>query len=110
MHNKHILRQQGSSSLIIIIVINDPCPDAFVLTFTSLHVLFGPSFWPRFDCVAREVLLNCRYRIEVPNGESVFEYFFTTDKYLSLQTTLLTSHITPKVWQTLCSVLKDLNI
>ncbi|KAK7929189.1 hypothetical protein WMY93_005584 [Mugilogobius chulae] len=55
-----------------------------------------PSLWPRFQCVAREVLLKSRFQIQVPEGESVFEYFVTSDRRMCLQTTALTSHISPK--------------
>ncbi|KAK7929090.1 hypothetical protein WMY93_005485 [Mugilogobius chulae] len=55
-----------------------------------------PSLWPRFQCVAREVLLRSRFQIQVPEGESVFEYFVTSDRRMCLQTTALTSHISPK--------------
>uniref|UniRef100_A0AAV2LHX3 Dynein heavy chain domain-containing protein 1 n=1 Tax=Knipowitschia caucasica TaxID=637954 RepID=A0AAV2LHX3_KNICA len=50
-----------------------------------------PSAWPRFQCIARKVLSNSRYKIQVPEGESLFEYFATSDRRVCLQTAALTS-------------------
>ncbi|KAG7257656.1 hypothetical protein CRUP_033325 [Coryphaenoides rupestris] len=33
--------------------------------------------WPQFDQLARQVLLDSRYRIEVPGEEIIFEHFFS---------------------------------
>ena len=35
------------------------------------------SHWPRFDQLARQVLFNSRYSIEVPGEEIIFEHFFS---------------------------------
>ncbi|XP_029980645.1 dynein heavy chain domain-containing protein 1 [Sphaeramia orbicularis] len=55
-----------------------------------------PSFWPHFDAIAHQVLLNCRYQIEVPKEESVFEYFFSIDSNICPKNTHTTSWITSK--------------
>ncbi|XP_034083294.1 dynein heavy chain domain-containing protein 1-like, partial [Gymnodraco acuticeps] len=54
-----------------------------------------PRHWPRFDSVAHQVLFTCRYRIVVPDGESVFEYFFNIDIKTCSKNTLLTKSIPP---------------
>ncbi|XP_071386131.1 dynein heavy chain domain-containing protein 1 [Centroberyx affinis] len=35
-----------------------------------------PRHWPQFDLLAREVMFNSRYRVEVPGEGTVFEHFF----------------------------------
>ncbi|XP_047434083.1 dynein heavy chain domain-containing protein 1 [Mugil cephalus] len=35
--------------------------------------------WPQFDLLVRQVLFTCRYKIVVPEEESVFEHFFSVD-------------------------------
>lgn len=55
------------------------------------------SHRPRFDSVAHQVLFTCRYRIVVPDGESVFEYFFNIDIKTCSKNTLLTKSIPPMV-------------
>ncbi|KAI4796220.1 hypothetical protein KUCAC02_027893, partial [Chaenocephalus aceratus] len=54
-----------------------------------------PRHRPRFDSVAHQVLFTCRYRIVVPDGESVFEYFFNIDIKTCSKNTLLTKSIPP---------------
>ncbi|KAK1886371.1 Dynein heavy chain domain containing protein 1 [Dissostichus eleginoides] len=54
-----------------------------------------PRHWPRFDSVAHQVLFTCRYRIVVPDGESVFEYFFNIDIKTCPKNTLLANSIPP---------------
>ncbi|KAM4583530.1 dynein heavy chain domain-containing protein 1 [Odontesthes bonariensis] len=49
--------------------------------------------WPQFDLLARQVLFTCRYKIEVPDEESVFEHFFGIDSKMNTQ---LTNSIIPK--------------
>ncbi|XP_041837723.1 dynein heavy chain domain-containing protein 1 isoform X4 [Melanotaenia boesemani] len=51
--------------------------------------------WPQFDLLARQVLFNCRYKIEVPDEESVFEHFDISSKMCS-KDTQLTNSIIPK--------------
>ncbi|XP_056157623.1 dynein heavy chain domain-containing protein 1 [Lampris incognitus] len=36
-----------------------------------------PRHWPQFDLLARQVLFDSRYRVEVPDKRNVFEHFFT---------------------------------
>ncbi|KAF7656220.1 hypothetical protein LDENG_00044700 [Lucifuga dentata] len=36
-----------------------------------------PCHWQQFDSLARQLLFDSRYRIEVPDEESVFEHFFS---------------------------------
>ncbi|KAL7403667.1 hypothetical protein ABVT39_003475 [Epinephelus coioides] len=53
-----------------------------------------PRHWPQFDLLARQVLFNCRYKIVVPDEESVFEHFFNIDSKICPRSTLLTNSIT----------------
>ncbi|KAJ7995608.1 hypothetical protein DPEC_G00246350 [Dallia pectoralis] len=39
-----------------------------------------PRHWPQFDLLAREVLFESRYRVEVPPEGSVFEHFFNVSE------------------------------
>uniref|UniRef100_A0AAQ6IG98 AAA+ ATPase domain-containing protein n=1 Tax=Anabas testudineus TaxID=64144 RepID=A0AAQ6IG98_ANATE len=55
-----------------------------------------PCHWPHFDLLVREVLFNCRYKIVVPDTESVFEHFFSINNMMCPKNTLLTTSITPK--------------
>ncbi|KAM9363159.1 dynein heavy chain domain-containing protein 1 [Symphorus nematophorus] len=55
-----------------------------------------PFHWPQFDLLARQVLFTCRYKIVVPDEESVFEHFFNIDSRMYPKSTLLTNSITPK--------------
>ncbi|XP_034543495.1 dynein heavy chain domain-containing protein 1 [Notolabrus celidotus] len=50
--------------------------------------------WPQFDSLSRQVLYACRYKIEIPDGENVFEHFFNTNSRTHHKNPLLT--ITPK--------------
>ncbi|XP_072240771.1 dynein heavy chain domain-containing protein 1 [Leuresthes tenuis] len=52
--------------------------------------------WPRFDLLARQVLFSCRYKIEVPDEESVFEHFFGIDRKMYPMNSQLTNSIIPK--------------
>nr|XP_046228919.1 dynein heavy chain domain-containing protein 1 [Scatophagus argus] len=55
-----------------------------------------PRHWPQFDLLTRQVLFDCRYKIVVPDEESVFEHFFNIDSKICNKNTLLTKSITPK--------------
>ncbi|XP_042341799.1 dynein heavy chain domain-containing protein 1 [Plectropomus leopardus] len=55
-----------------------------------------PRHWPQFDSIAHQVLFNCRYKIVVPDEESVFEHFFNINSKICPKNTLLTSAIPPK--------------
>ncbi|XP_069387019.1 dynein heavy chain domain-containing protein 1 isoform X2 [Paralichthys olivaceus] len=55
-----------------------------------------PRHWPQFDLQVRQVLFSCRYKIIVPDDESVFEHFFNPESKMSTKKTLLTNSITPK--------------
>ncbi|KAM3623253.1 uncharacterized protein V6R79_009073 [Siganus canaliculatus] len=51
-----------------------------------------PRHWPQFDLLARQVLFSCRYKIVVPDDQSVFDYFLKIDrKICPKNTTLLTT-------------------
>ncbi|XP_036951826.1 dynein heavy chain domain-containing protein 1-like isoform X4 [Acanthopagrus latus] len=54
-----------------------------------------PRHWPQFDLLARQVLFMCRYKIVVPDEESVFDHFFNIDSKIC-PNTLLTNFISPK--------------
>lgn len=62
-----------------------------------MHFCFYFSHWPQFDLLVRQVLFSCRYKIVVPDEESVFEHFFSVDSKMFPKNTLLTNSITPKV-------------
>lgn len=47
--------------------------------FTLYILCFSFSHWPHFDLIVRQVLLACRYKIVIPEKESVFEMFFNCD-------------------------------
>ncbi|XP_068177150.1 dynein heavy chain domain-containing protein 1 [Antennarius striatus] len=55
-----------------------------------------PRHWPQFSVLARQVLFACRYKIVVPDDQSVFEYFFNKDIRINPKTTPLTTSVTPK--------------
>nr|XP_043885125.1 dynein heavy chain domain-containing protein 1 [Solea senegalensis] len=55
-----------------------------------------PCDWPQFDLLVRQVLFSCRYKIMVPDDESVFEHFFSIDSKMFPNSTLSTISITPK--------------
>ncbi|XP_070834922.1 dynein heavy chain domain-containing protein 1 [Chaetodon trifascialis] len=76
---------------------------AYVWGFSGrLH----PREKPQFDLLARQVLFACRYRITVPDEESVFEHFFNIDSKTCPKNTMLTSSVTPKYWK--CAYLLNL--
>ncbi|KAM9769930.1 dynein heavy chain domain-containing protein 1 [Menidia menidia] len=52
--------------------------------------------WPQFELLARQVLLTSRYKIEVPDEESIFEHFFGIDSKMCPMNTQLTNSIIPK--------------
>ncbi|XP_070683759.1 dynein heavy chain domain-containing protein 1 [Pempheris klunzingeri] len=54
-----------------------------------------PRHWPQFDLLARQVLFSCRYKIVVPDEESVLDHFFSIDSKMYPKSTL-TNFITPK--------------
>ncbi|XP_076585176.1 dynein heavy chain domain-containing protein 1 [Chaetodon auriga] len=58
-----------------------------------------PREKPQFELLARQVLFACRYKIMVPDEESVFEHFFNIDTKTCPKNTMLTSSITPKYWK-----------
>lgn len=64
--------------------------------------------WGQFDLLVREVLYACRYKIEIPDEESVFEHFFTTDCKFCPKNTMLMNSIPPKVCPEHSSVAKVL--
>ncbi|XP_059188998.1 dynein heavy chain domain-containing protein 1 isoform X2 [Centropristis striata] len=55
-----------------------------------------PRHWPQFDLLVRQVLFACRYKIVVPDEESVFEHFFNIDSKMFPKNTLLTNVIPPQ--------------
>ncbi|XP_067441454.1 dynein heavy chain domain-containing protein 1 isoform X1 [Thunnus thynnus] len=55
-----------------------------------------PRHWPQFDTVARQLLFNSRYKLVVPDEETVFEHFFGIDSKICPRESLLTNSITPK--------------
>nr|XP_020441880.1 dynein heavy chain domain-containing protein 1-like [Monopterus albus] len=55
-----------------------------------------PCHWPQFNLLVREALFTCRYKIVVPDKESVFEHFFSIDSKMFPKNTLLTNDVTPK--------------
>ncbi|XP_037328902.2 dynein heavy chain domain-containing protein 1-like [Pungitius pungitius] len=62
---------------------------AFVWGFSgNVH----PRLRPQFDSLARQLLFSCRYKIVVPEEESVFGHFLNIDS----KNTLPTNCITPK--------------
>ncbi|KAM7009685.1 LOW QUALITY PROTEIN: dynein heavy chain domain-containing protein 1 [Tautogolabrus adspersus] len=66
---------------------------AYVWGFSGhLH----PRYWPQFDLLSRQVLFSCRYKIVVPDEESVFEHFFNIESKICPTNSMLTSVITPK--------------
>ncbi|KAM6940220.1 dynein heavy chain domain-containing protein 1 [Xenentodon cancila] len=52
--------------------------------------------WPQFDLLARQVLSNCRYKIVVPDEDSVFEHFFGIDSKMCPKNTQLPNFLVPK--------------
>ncbi|XP_076023406.1 dynein heavy chain domain-containing protein 1, partial [Genypterus blacodes] len=38
-----------------------------------------PRSWPQFDSLARQLMFDSRFRIEVPEDDTVFEHFFVTN-------------------------------
>ncbi|XP_065818747.1 dynein heavy chain domain-containing protein 1-like [Labrus bergylta] len=66
---------------------------AFIWGFSGhLH----PRYWPQFDLLIRQALFSCRYKIMVPDEESVFEHFFNIESKICPTNSMLTSVITPK--------------
>lgn len=61
--------------------------------FLTIHF----SRWPQFDRVARQVLFDSRYKIEVPDDVSVFEHFFDFGSKIHPGHTKSTRLINPKV-------------
>ncbi|XP_031144859.1 dynein heavy chain domain-containing protein 1 [Sander lucioperca] len=55
-----------------------------------------PRHWTKFELLARQVLFTCRYKIVVPDEESVFEHFFNKDSKMCPKNTLLTNSLPPK--------------
>ncbi|XP_053191724.1 dynein heavy chain domain-containing protein 1-like [Scomber japonicus] len=55
-----------------------------------------PRHWPQFDVVARQVLFNSRYKLVVPDEETVFEHFFGINSKIFHRKTLLTNSVTLK--------------
>ncbi|XP_056223855.1 dynein heavy chain domain-containing protein 1 [Seriola aureovittata] len=55
-----------------------------------------PCHWPQYNLLVRQVLFTCRYKIVVPDEESVFEHFFSTDSKMCPKDTLLTNSVIPK--------------
>ncbi|XP_071359544.1 dynein heavy chain domain-containing protein 1 isoform X2 [Trachinotus anak] len=55
-----------------------------------------PCHWPQFDLLVRQVLFTCRYKIVIPDEESVFEHFFSIDSKMCPKNTLLTNSVIPK--------------
>ncbi|KAM4595719.1 dynein heavy chain domain-containing protein 1 [Fundulus diaphanus] len=53
--------------------------------------------WPQFDMLARQVLFASRYKIQVPDQDSLFEHFIGTDTKMCSSETHLTDFITPKL-------------
>ncbi|XP_054635114.1 dynein heavy chain domain-containing protein 1-like isoform X3 [Dunckerocampus dactyliophorus] len=58
--------------------------------------------WPQFDVVARQELVNCRYKVVFPDEGTVFEFFFSIDSRIYSNNTMLTKSITPKYWKYTC--------
>ncbi|KAM4750013.1 dynein heavy chain domain-containing protein 1 [Anableps anableps] len=52
--------------------------------------------WPQFGLLARKVLFTSRYKIQVPEQDSLFEYFISNDSKICRSETHLTDFITPK--------------
>ncbi|KAM8879925.1 dynein heavy chain domain-containing protein 1 isoform 2-T5 [Spinachia spinachia] len=60
---------------------------AFIWGFSgNLH----PRLRPQFDSLARQVLFSCRYKIVVPDDESVFGYFLNMDSKKTVPTNCIT--------------------
>ncbi|XP_041640066.1 dynein heavy chain domain-containing protein 1 [Cheilinus undulatus] len=55
-----------------------------------------PRHWPQFDLLARQLLFSCRYKIVVPDAESVFEHFFNKESRICPKNSLITTVISPK--------------
>ncbi|XP_053710883.1 dynein heavy chain domain-containing protein 1 isoform X1 [Synchiropus splendidus] len=55
-----------------------------------------PRHWPQFDAIARQLLLESRYKFAVPDNGTVFEHFFSFDSDVNPKNTLLTNAVTPK--------------
>ncbi|KAM9857652.1 dynein heavy chain domain-containing protein 1 [Aulostomus maculatus] len=55
-----------------------------------------PRHWPQFDSVVRQALFNSRYKVVVPDEETVFECVFSIDNKILPRNTLLTNSISPK--------------
>lgn len=62
-----------------------------------VSVVFFFSHWPKFDLLARQVLLTCRFRIVVPDNENVFEHFLNIDTKICPTVMPMNKSITPKV-------------
>lgn len=60
-----------------------------------MFFVFLFSHWPKFDLLARQVLLTCRFRIVVPDNENVFEHFLNIDAKIC--PTVMQMSIAPKV-------------
>ncbi|XP_047222617.1 dynein heavy chain domain-containing protein 1 isoform X3 [Girardinichthys multiradiatus] len=54
--------------------------------------------WPQFDLLARQVLFASRYKIQVPDEDSLFQHFIDNNSKRSPSETHLTDFITPKFW------------
>uniref|UniRef100_A0AAQ5XW98 AAA+ ATPase domain-containing protein n=1 Tax=Amphiprion ocellaris TaxID=80972 RepID=A0AAQ5XW98_AMPOC len=52
--------------------------------------------WPHFELLVRQVLFTCRYKIVVPEEQSVFDHFFSINSRMCPKNTLLTKSIIPK--------------
>ncbi|PWA32577.1 hypothetical protein CCH79_00015090, partial [Gambusia affinis] len=68
---------------------------AYVWAFGG-HLHF--RHWPKFDLLTREVMFASRYKIQVPERESLFEHFFSKDSKMDPSAILSTNTITPKFW------------
>ncbi|XP_007576319.1 dynein heavy chain domain-containing protein 1 isoform X2 [Poecilia formosa] len=68
---------------------------AYVWAFGG-HLHF--RHWPQFDLLTRNVLFASRYKIQVPERESLFEHFFSKDSKTDPSDMLSTNTVTPKFW------------
>ncbi|XP_014328750.1 dynein heavy chain domain-containing protein 1-like [Xiphophorus maculatus] len=68
---------------------------AYVWAFGG-HLHF--RHWPKFDLLTRKVLFDSRYKIQVPELESLFEHFFSKDSKMNPNDMLSTNTVTPKFW------------
>lgn len=62
-----------------------------------IFCFFFFSHWPKFDLLVRQVLLSCRFRVVVPEEETVFEHFLNTDTKMCPTVTRMNTSSPPKV-------------